>query len=426
MAFFRSFPNYVKPSRCRLRRLSLLTVVFTAFWVIQCLLTVDLIQTQTFRQSTTTLHHDFNVDAYFRAQNGELSLYSETVYPSTPQIQRAIHKHQNPSDCTNARYLIHEPVVVCGFGAVYFGIARSLAYAIATKRVLVVKSITKPWTLTEGCETPGPQCFFLPETRCVPPSNAMRAAFNVSSTSIDLAYGDVQVVELHSRPPYLHRVVWNHLLPDVYKNLGVSPPTSIRTTHEMWRRHSVMRVWNTQALLFLMRLNRRMQNLVRPVVAKCSSHGDARETLGVPMRGSDKCYKGNTRGEMDCLDPSTVSDHMRRVRYAQPWLHKAILTSEDVQLETRTKEALKKAWDITTVPDVRPGTGRPGEQVNRTIPPYLYTQAAITILTCQLTAGTHVLTPRSNFHSMIDLLAKVVPGRRTHFTYSMGNLRIGY
>ncbi len=165
---------------------------------------------------------------------------------------------------------------------------------------------------------------------------------------------------------------------------------------------------------------------MRPVVAKCSSHGDARETLGVPMRGSDKCYKGNTRGEMDCLEPSTVGDHMRRVRYAQPRLHKAILTSEDAQLERRTKEALKEAWNITTVPDVRPGTGRPGEQVNRTIPPYLYTQAAITVLTCQLTAETHVLTPRSNFHSMIDLLAEVVPGRRTHFTYSMGNLRIGY
>ncbi len=188
MAFFRSFPYYVKPSRCRLRRLSLLTVIFTAFWLIQCLFTVDLIQTRTFRQSTTTLHRDFNIDAYFRAQNGELSLYSETVYPSTPLIQRAIHKHQNPADSANARYLIHEPVVVCGLGAVYFGIAKSLAYAIASKRVLVVESITKPWALTEGCETPGPQCFFVPETRCVPPKkcHARRDQRELDSNSFGL------------------------------------------------------------------------------------------------------------------------------------------------------------------------------------------------------------------------------------------------
>lgn len=413
-----------KSSLIHLQQLLLFAVILTFFFSAFHSFGIDRFAKTTNHRDSSSFGKDFDIETYFRAQRGELHLYRETVYPNTPEIQLAIHTHQHPFNCEKARYLIHEPSTAFGFGAVYMGIARSLVFAIATNRILVIKSISKPWPLSELCDTPGPQCFFLPETWCTPPTNTTRAVFDSHATTIDLALGNMQIVEFHSRTPYMKDVKWTELLPLVYAKLGVSPPMWTYSSNSAWRRQGSERMWNTQALLYLTRLNNRMQNSVRTVITQCMSSGKSLGTVGVPMRGSDKCYKGNQRGEMDCVDPSEVRNQMQRIRYAHPWLHKAIVTSEDRDLERRTKKVLEQEWSIISIPDTRPGTGRPGEQTNKTIAPYLYTEAALKVLSCQLTANTHLLTPKSNFHSMIDLLAKVVPGRTAHFTYSMGTLKI--
>ncbi len=406
---------------------SVRVLLFAATIVVFCytlrLFTVDVLP-EPATPKVTAFGDNFDIDRYFRGQNGQLHLYRDTSYPSTPEIQRAIHKHQNPPDCSRARYLIHEPFTAFGLGAVYYGISKSLAIAHATNRVLVIQTITKPWPLSEGCDTPGHRCFFQPETRCTIPANATRAVFNNRGKSIDLALSGVQVVEIRSLTPYLRDINVNNFLSRTYANLGVAPPLSRAHKHRAWRRKCNERAWNTQAMLYLTRLNRRMQQLVRPIAKKCSENGAARGTLGVPLRGSDKCYEGNKAGEMDCLKPITVWEHMRRVRYTQPWLYRAIVTSEDDELEVRTKRLLRTEWEVFSLADTRPGTGRPNEQVNKTIAQYRYTEAALKVLVCQLTADAHVLTPKSNFHSMIDLLAKVVPGRHSHYAYAMGTLRI--
>ena len=376
-----------------------------------------------------TTHHrsdvgeQFDIERFLDAQKGQLHHYYETVYPNTPHVQRAIRAHQHPLDCRNARYLIHEPLHVYGLGAVYDVLAKVLAIAIASNRILVIKSVTHQWPHSEGCTVQGPHCFFQHETWCTPPSNVSPIDFSTDAKSIDMALTDAQVLQIRSRLPYLNYLRHEAILPHTWKRLAVPPPLATAVDDATWRQHTNKRVWNTQAMLYLTRLNRRMQAAVRPVAEFCTGNGESKGTLGVPLRGSDKCYEWGPRGEMRCLEPKTVRDHMLRVRFAQPWLYRAIVTSEDEALERRTSILLEKDWTVTRVSDTRPGTGKPNEQLNKTVPQYKFTEAALKVLVCQLTAGAHVLTPRSNYHTMIDLLAKVVPGRRMHYTYSMGDIR---
>lgn len=49
-------------------------------------------------------------------------------------------------------------------------------------------------------------------------------------------------------------------------------------------------------------------------------------------------------------------------------------------------------------------------------------EAAIVSMTCQVMPMYHVLTMRSNFPSLIDMLAKVGPGKAMHFSYSLGEI----
>lgn len=246
------------------------------------------------------------------------------------------------------------------------------------------------------------------------------------------------VVEIRTGPPYLlpARRVLHELLPDVYRALRAggdevsgarmesTDGAEARAMHE-WRAAALAaygrrRKWHTQAALYLMRLNDDMQSRARKALRKCSGAG---RMVGVPVRASDKCKGNGGGGEMKCVKAMAIRDVVARVRVAQPWIDVALVTSEDKEAAQKVGDALRgDGWIVReNYGDVQQGSGVAGVR-SEDGKPFEGSMWAILSLVCQIRADVHVLTFRSNFHSLIDMLAKVVPGKRYHFSYSVGDL----
>ncbi len=293
-----------------------------------------------------------------------------------------------------------------GIGSDYLGASTALAIAIATKRVLVLQPPKGlPWYHSIGCDVDGPQCVFQSEHGCTIPRNRKR----ISLKKWDDVDDDSRVIVLEREPPWLLPVrnQLDTLLPRTYKVLEISG----RNSSEGYRG---VRFWHTQATLYLFRLNKRTAAAVREGLAKCP-HSEG--LIGVPVRSSDKCQQNSHGGEMRCVHQNEIRSVLERVRAAQPWLKTALVTSESAKTVAVVRDVLEKDhWIVATnTDDLMPGTGRAG------VASWVATQSALVTITCQLVPNIHVLSLRSNFHSVIDMLAKTVPGRRSHVSYSIGD-----
>ena len=327
--------------------------------------------------------------------------------------------------------------------------------AIYSNRVLVLRFRNNRWVHALGCRTKTPECFFMPISNC----SLLQVQALVQSGSAKyreqkqderevkgVDQGDVRVLETKRYKPHLisfrHRL--HNLVPQVLKNLRLPENVMYNNIFNSTSAYTIRRAWHTQASLYLLRLNRHMQQLAREALEGCSLGDDyhavqrkgaaeqlVQGTIGVPLRGSDKCRlakdgRRQSHGEMRCTTVHETVDSVTRVLTAQPWLTGALVSSEDALLAANVKRALGRMHlDIReNKNDVQQGSGAPvqGKNGSKVIPNYLVTQSMLATLTCQVMPMYHVITMRSNYHSLIDMLAKVVPGKTAHLAYNIGDV----
>lgn len=422
----------------RVLHLSITAAVFGASMLAAC--AVLLLRMRSFRFTVDP------IERYFAAMNGAIHEYADTVYPTTPALQHAIHKHQ--SQCGGARFLEYELYVPRaynartnwsmknwrfirwnnGLGSDYLGATTALALAISSGRILILREprVSYGWLHSYGCAQRGPVCFFQKVTSCVPPRDASRAIMHGNTTSPPRS--TATVLEARASPPYLRpaRAELHTFLPSVYSSLCVAAPRARGSTRPPPSRararvlhlYAERRAWHTQAALYLLRLNSQTQLAARVALFSCG-HGGA-DVVGAPVRASDKCVQAGR--EMSCVNASAVATSIARIRAAQPWLYTALVTSENANAAAAVSHALQAdGWIVRiNAADIQQGSGSRGAaRIGGA--PYEATLSAITSLTCQIMPQVHVLTMRSNFHSLVDMLAKVVPGKTSHFTYSVGD-----
>ena len=328
-----------------------------------------------------------------------------------------------------------------GLGSDYLGASTALAMALSSNRVLLLRSPSGGWFHALGCEKVSPSCFFLPESACnLSQIDAHVSANRYSHSFLDpdaagqwpeISKNGARVREIRNRKHLLRfRSQVDTLSEKVYKTIGVS-----LTRFRERSKYEKIRLWHTQASLYLLRLNKNMQQIVRRGLLKCTSSENLcqaqvdenmKRTLGLPLRGSDKCFKNadgtnNPAGEMLCVGVNEVKDAVGRMYSTQPWIQNVLVTSEDKRLSNEAARFLKKEWNIyTNLDDFQQGTGSTSYNKNSSVMPFQVTQETLVTLACQSMPSMHLVTIRSNFHSLIDMLSKCIPGKRSHFSYSIG------
>lgn len=101
--------------------------------------------------------------------------FCDDMYPlnETLAIAQLIHSHQNPADCSRAKYLVIEREWHSGLGSTVHIKAYSLLVALMSGRVLIDDPGIQ-WTMTFAanyCETQDWSCYFAPLTTCTLPQD---------------------------------------------------------------------------------------------------------------------------------------------------------------------------------------------------------------------------------------------------------------
>ncbi|GAB0497579.1 hypothetical protein MMPV_008914 [Pyropia vietnamensis] len=232
---------------------------------------------------------------------------------------------------------------------------------------------------------------------------------------------------------------------------------------------AVRRAWLVAAIHTLTRLNARTAAVIRsarsasPATAVCAvgtgvvaagtvgagigaSGSVGGCTVGVPLRGSDKCFRGRGgrerrrgfrlgAGEMQCVPLAAAVDAAARLAFSQPHIDRMLLTSEDPSAIAPDAVAAAVAPTAPWAPplaiyraaeDIPPGTGskviaRRTEAAWRTPTLAEVGLASLTTLHLQAAAAYHVLTPRSTYHSWVAAAAKAVPAKAADVVYPLGD-----
>jgi len=179
----------------------------------------------------TQNHLEVNSAAYLYTKKGHdhiplNELRIERLAPLTKWVQAQIYKHQNPSDCANARFLITNGFV-SGFGSEMHVITSQLAYAIQNNYVLMWGDASCRRFLNSSDCNRGCACLFKELSKCY------------SDDSFRVNLNKWERVD-HSN--------WRMLIPDMFKDAIRSKIPSL-TDDELryW--------WRAQGVGFLMRLN---------------------------------------------------------------------------------------------------------------------------------------------------------------------------
>lgn len=339
-----------------------------------------------------------------------------------------------------------------GLGSDYSGATALLAMAIYSGRVLLLRTAPDGWVHATGCEHPGPECFFQPVSKCSLSTvehlvkegkltYRRRRPGEMHIKSVE--QGEAHVLEAVNYKRHMYKVRYNlqNMIPRALMHLKVPDGVLLSDVFSSNNNYTMKRAWHTQAALYLLRLNESMQKLAKNALKDCAGSDASggctnaqrfvRNTIGLPVRGSDKCkmsYSGRnqTLGEMNCLPVESFVENVKRMQTVQPWLNDVLVTSEDAVLAKQVYEALKYAkFTVRVNPhDVQQGSGVPISARNGTkfVHKYQVTQSMLTTLTCQVMPMYHIITMRSNFHNLIDMLAKVVPGKPSHLSYPIGDM----
>lgn len=158
--------------------------------------------------------------------------------------------------------------------------------------------------------------------------------------------------------------------------------------------------------------------LVRSALTSCfkTDSPDLDRIIGIPIRGSDKCYRNGTRdgkpirfGEANCVTLADTMQYATLVHSAQPWVDTVMITSEDESAIANSRFQLgsdrQKTWKtLFNDFDVHQGTGRSSavygkkspDSSEKYIPAYVITQSILTTLACQALPSHHIVMMRSS------------------------------
>lgn len=130
----------------------------------------------------------------------------------TEQVQREIHRHQNPSNCSDARFLVVAKEWKAGLGSALHMHAFLLSLALSDDRVLVIDpdlgwdfapqgmcscdKIEEPKTCLPHSILSNKDCFFMPTSHCMPPDSWKDApSFQSDRTSRVVQVDDIKSLQ---------------------------------------------------------------------------------------------------------------------------------------------------------------------------------------------------------------------------------------
>jgi hypothetical protein len=155
---------------------------------------------------------------------------------------------------------------------------------------------------------------------------------------------------------------------------------------------------------------------MRPALENCfrTNNPTLGHIIGLPIRGSDKCYRevnGKREGEADCISLAQTMTIAQRLHASQPWIDSVLVTSEDksvLESAPRLPEMMLgsdrgRQWKLfKNDNDVQQGTGRSfshtvesgeGEKV---LTPAKITESILTTLSCQVLPSHHIVLLKSS------------------------------
>jgi hypothetical protein len=357
-------------------------------------------------------------------------------------------------ECKDAKFLVAN-VAASGLGASFrLGAVASLWMGIATDRVTVFVNhatvgppfLQLPWPLA-SCERNDLQCFFLPATPCVLTlEDVQNATLLPEEHARDLRRGGeihqkyqsqrILIVETRTNPPVGKYKIQEQVRNGLYKNAmeliedivdparktflqaaaqrikdldsleGSSPPKQMTGNFSEYSYSMKTTHFPHAFLLYTMRPNIHYQTLSNEIAALAlPADLDPSMTIGLPVRGSDKC-----RSESICLKHELYMELMH-------WTHnllfknasqsaKIILTTEDEAILNASK-AYQARDDfpfefLTNDQDVLQGSGAPKNYNDKADQVMLTTIVAMKM---QLHGRVVYGNCCSNFHLMLfDML----------------------
>lgn len=173
-------------------------------------------------------------------------------------------------------------------------------------------------------------------------------------------------------------------------------------------------------------LSQRMQLSVRQSLTRCfqSSNPDLSRVIGIPIRGSDKCYRTVVEegvevrhGEANCVTLDETMALAKRVHAAQPWIDTVLVTSEEKHVIKQAHRLKGKQlnndpnlhWNVlTNNEDIQQGTGKStifaddagNEHKATELKPANVTESILKTLACQALPAHHIVLLRSSKYSV--------------------------
>lgn len=278
-----------------------------------------------------------------------------------PDVLNGMGKWQNPVNCSAASYFIFHYKTSYGFGAHVVHWVKLFHVALRTKRVFLFEDDHAQFWMSQcnDKEKDGRhECYFQTMSRTCPFIKVKELVREGALTRYDV--DGPNMVDLEGLPvvpiaddrrpsavffsqPRLAYSAWQHMI-DIYRYQKDFPEIIEDLVQdlkpEVARKYlepldNARRTWNSCASFYLTRLRDEIAADIRKkleVLIQVPSF-DMSRVIGLPLRGSDKCFGNKIEGpgEMSCVSLSKAMEEAHRIAYGQPMLTHIIITSEDRQ-----------------------------------------------------------------------------------------------
>ncbi len=364
----------------------------------------------------------------------------------------ALNRIQNPTDCSTASFLLYSYSSSNGFGAVVKHLTTAFYTALRSGRIFVLDD-TNQFYWAKGCLGGARfECFFLPLSRCSPTEirrlveigKLRQIDVNRESTKDEVGVPVIPPVDptqpsvvrfsipMGKSKSLFYSLTNRNDSGDVLRSILEGTHIDDEQRPFLSPGRNAQRTLNTVLASYIVRLNHPTALRTGMTVAHVLNHygilgNESSRVIGVPVRGSDKCYKNtiDKTGEMRCVKPSIALNYARRVAIANPSLTHALLTSESANTIKGNFKANddEGQWVSLQVMrnflDVPAGSGGRKKRRDKSMAELL--AASLVTLHLQAFARFHVLTPRSTFHSLIIVTARSTPGKKEHSFFPLGD-----
>eukprot|EP01065_Artemidia_motanka_P052519 TRINITY_DN9508_c0_g1_i2.p1 TRINITY_DN9508_c0_g1~~TRINITY_DN9508_c0_g1_i2.p1 ORF type:complete len:483 (+),score=162.92 TRINITY_DN9508_c0_g1_i2:276-1724(+) len=313
-------------------------------------------------------------------------------WPQTAETQRLLWRHQHPTDCRKARFLVWR-LWNAGLGADLHTYAQALMFAVKTGRVLVVDTEAVWWYAADR-DPSSIECFFLPPSNCTLDDAADVVTLLPRHLGIQWSPRYRKMLPASKRRPIRKdgpRSVGNpidRLVGDVSNAFDSSPYPEWVELGYQWR--------VGQAVRYLLRhpqpwFRQRYNEWVRQTFPG----GPPAKMIGIHVRHGDK------HKEMKLLPLSAYMRAAERMRREDPSLRDVFVSTEDPQVLVDARAYVPR-WRFHWTEHVRSNEGSPKDYA-MLIGPSTLAEISFVNLFMQAELCTHwVGTDKSNWNRLIN------------------------